>query len=180
MVSSKGVRDAVEVWADVHARLPQAKLVMVGEGPEREHAIALAGRLGIASAVEVRGFVAEEEKRRVLQESSVLLAPSYEEGWGIAVCEALASGLPVVAYRLSTLDELFPAAYLGAPLGDQAALADLAVRVLADSSEAAALSRKGEEAAARYDIDRVAADELEKILRRSSSRPPAREAATRG
>jgi glycosyltransferase involved in cell wall biosynthesis len=95
------------------------------------------------------------------------------------VCEAMASGLPAVAYRLSTLDELFPSAYLGAPLGDRAALADLTVRVLADSSEAAVLSQKGEEAAARYDIDRVAAEELEKILRRSSSRSPARPTATR-
>jgi glycosyltransferase involved in cell wall biosynthesis len=174
MMPSKGVRDAVETWARVRAMLPEARLVLAGEGPEREPAMALARDLGIEGALEWRGFVSEDEKVELLHESSVLLAPSHEEGWGIAVCEALASGLPVVAYRLPTLDELFPDAYLDAPLGDTDALADAAVRVLEDPATAKSLSRRGERTAARYDVDRVATDELEEILRRLSSHAPVR------
>ena len=170
MVPSKGVRDVVEAWAMVAAGLPDAELLLAGEGPERDGALALAGELGIASAVTPLGFVSEDKKRRLLQESSVLVAPSYEEGWGIAVCEALASGTPVVGYRLPVLDELFPESYAGVPVGDSSALAEMTVRVLTDPSLAASLAAKGRETAARYDVERVAAAELDEILRRYSAR----------
>ncbi len=139
---------------------------MVGAGPERKAGEALATQLGISTAVEWRGFVSEEEKRHILSESRLLVAPSYEEGWGISVCEAMASGVPVVAYRLAVLDELFGAAYLGAKPGDVDGLADIIVRVLTDDSVARALSEQGREAAARYDVTRVAAEELGVILER--------------
>ena len=169
MVRTKGVTDAVEAWAWVRRAVPDARLVMVGAGPERESAEAAARRLGIADSVEWRGFVSEEEKRQVLRGSRLLMAPSYEEGWGISVCEALASGLPVVAYRLPVLDELFGSAYLGADPGDVAGLGALAVRVLTDDTLAAGLAQLGRETAARYDVNDVAEAELETILRRVRS-----------
>jgi glycosyltransferase involved in cell wall biosynthesis len=174
LVESKGVRDAIRVWARVHAVIPDAKLVVAGEGPERDVAEALARELGIDSAVEFLGFIPEDDKRRLLRESGVFLAPSYEEGWGIAVGEALASSTPVVAYRLQVLDELFPSSYIAAPRGDQAALADAAIRVLRDVSFAAQVVRNGAETVARYDIERVATSELETILRALNSSHTAR------
>jgi glycosyltransferase involved in cell wall biosynthesis len=166
MAHTKGVIDTIEAWARVRAAVPEASLVMVGIGPERETGGALAERLGVSDSVEWRGFVSEEHKRRILSESRVLLAPSYEEGWGISVCEALASAVPVVAYRLPVLDELFDSAYLGAEPGDVAGLADLAVRVLTEDPLAETLSRAGPETASRYDLSRVAEQELDVILAR--------------
>jgi glycosyltransferase involved in cell wall biosynthesis len=139
---------------------------MVGTGPERAPATALAERIGIADAVEWRGFVSENEKRRILAQSRVLLAPSYEEGWGIAVCEALASGVPVVAYRHPVLDDVFGDAYLAASPGDVERLTELAVRVLTDSRYADERSQAGRVRAERYDVGRVAELELEAILQR--------------
>lgn len=165
LARTKGVTDAVEAWARVRRRVPGARLVLVGTGPEREPAAALAARIGISDALDWRGFVTEAEKRRILGESRVLLAPSYEEGWGIAVCEALASGVPVVAYRHQVLDEVFGAAYLSASAGDLDGLADLAVRVLTDASYAQELSTVGRATAGRYDVGAVAEKELETILR---------------
>jgi glycosyltransferase involved in cell wall biosynthesis len=164
MVHTKGVVDAVETWALVRAAVPDATLVMVGVGPEREHAAARAEELGIADAVEWRGFVSEDEKRRILSESRLLLAPSYEEGWGISVCEALASAVPVAAYRLPVLDELFDSAYLAAPPGDVAGLAELAARALTDNPFAELQSQRGREVAERYDVSAVAEQELQTIL----------------
>jgi glycosyltransferase involved in cell wall biosynthesis len=166
MGRTKGVVDAVRAWAQVRRTVPEARLVMVGAGPEREAGEALARQLEISTAVEWRGFVSEEEKRQILSESRLLVAPSYEEGWGISVCEAMASGVPVVAYRLDVLDELFGPAYLGAQPGDVDGLADLIVRVLTDDSVAKDLSGQGRETAARYDVARVAAEELGVILER--------------
>ena len=165
LARTKGVTDAVEAWARVRQRVAGARLVMVGTGPERERAAALAARIGISDAIEWRGYVSEAEKRRILGESRVLLAPSYEEGWGIAVCEALASGVPVVAYRHPVLDEVFGAAYAGASPADLDRLAELAVRVLTDANYAEELANVGRETAERYDLGGVAEHELETILR---------------
>ena len=165
LARTKGVTDAVEALARVRRRVPDARLVMVGTGPERDPATALAERIGIADALEWRGFVSEAEKRRILAQSRVLLAPSYEEGWGIAVCEALASGVPVVAYRHPVLDEVFGNAYLAASPGDVDGLAELALPVLTDSRYAEELSHAGRMTAERYDVARVADLELEAILR---------------
>jgi glycosyltransferase involved in cell wall biosynthesis len=169
LAHTKGLTDAIEAWARVREVVPEAKLRIVGTGPERQPAAALAERLGLSGAVEWLGFVSEEEKRRLLGESRILLAPSYEEGWGISVCEALASGVPVVAYRLPVLDELFGAAYLGSTPGDVRGLADLAVQVLTDDALADALSGRGRETAKQYDVSRVAEQELETILARRAT-----------
>lgn len=170
MAKVKGVRDAIEAWAQVVRHVPQARLAMVGSGPELEAGQALADRLGVSAAVDWRGFVSEEEKRAILGESRLLLAPSREEGWGIAVAEALASGVPVVAYTLPVLDELFGSAYVGAPLGDIGALADAAVELLTEDALASRLSLEGHKTVARYDVQRVAEQELEHILRHVAAR----------
>jgi glycosyltransferase involved in cell wall biosynthesis len=166
MAHMKGVRDAIEAWASVVQRVPGARLVMVGTGPELRPAQALAERLGVSAAVEWRGFVSEEEKRTILSGSRLLLAPSREEGWGIAVAEALASGVPVVGYRLPVLDELFGSSYVGTPVGDVDALAASASELLVDDALAARLSREGRETVSRYDVQRIAEVELEEVLRR--------------
>jgi glycosyltransferase involved in cell wall biosynthesis len=170
MAHVKGVRDAIEAWARVVRRVPGARLVMVGSGPELQPAQALAERLGVSAAVEWRGFVSEEEKRAILSDSRLLLAPSREEGWGIAVAEGLASGVPVVGYRLPVLDELFGSSYVGTPVGDVEALAAHAVEVLMDDALAARLSRGGREMVSRFDVERVAEHELEEILRHLPTR----------
>jgi glycosyltransferase involved in cell wall biosynthesis len=165
LARTKGVADAVEALARVRRRVPDARLALVGTGPERGPASTLAERIGISDAVDWLGFVSEAEKRRALARSRVLLAPSYEEGWGIAVCEALASGVAVVAYRHPVLDEVFGGAYLAASPGDVDGLAELAVRVLTDAAYAEELSRVGRMTAERYDVGRVAELELDAILR---------------
>lgn len=170
LVRSKGVQDAVRTWASVRQVVPGARLAIAGAGPEREAGTELARTLGIADAVDWLGFVDEDAKRRLLSESRLLLAPSYEEGWGISVCEALASGLPVVAYRLPTLDELFDSAYLAANPGDTDELARLATHVLTDDEAARSLAERGRAVAARYDVARVAESELEVILARLEKR----------
>jgi glycosyltransferase involved in cell wall biosynthesis len=170
MTHVKGPVDAIEAWSRVLHAVPDARLVMVGTGPERERARERARQLGISDRVEWPGFVSEEEKRRLLSRSRLLLAPSYEEGWGIAVCEAFASSLPVVAYRLAVLDELFGSAYLGADVGDVDGIAELAVRTLTEDALAERLAREGRETAERYDVQRVAELELEEIMRRLERR----------
>lgn len=169
LVKTKGVVDAVEAWSAVLRQVPDARLVLVGAGPELEPAQARARELGVDSAIEWRGFVPEREKHAELGAARMMLAPSYEEGWGISVCEGLASGLPVVAYRLPTLDELFGDAYVAVPTGDVEALGRASAEILTDNRRASALSALGRTTAERYDLDQIADQELEHILRATRS-----------
>lgn len=169
MVRMKGVLDAINAWPTVIQAMPAARLVMVGDGPERASAEAHAIRLGLEGSIEWPGFVTEGEKQTELQRARVFLAPSYEEGWGIAVCEALASSLPVVAYRLPTLDELFGTAYVGVPLGDSSALARATADLLLDDDRTRELSARARPVAELYDLDQIADQELEHILRATRS-----------
>jgi glycosyltransferase involved in cell wall biosynthesis len=157
--------DALETWKAVAASLPGARLVVVGVGPERERTERRARDLGVSDLVTWRGFVTEEEKHDLLASARLFLAPSYEEGWGIAIAEALASGLPVVAYRLPTLDEVFGDGYCGVPVGDTRALAEAVLRLLRDDRLTRRLSAVGRDVVQRYDLGRVAQVELETILR---------------
>lgn len=168
LVASKGVVDAIEAWAKVVERCSRAHLHVAGIGPERSRAEQCARELGVADSISWHGFVSEQEKRQLMARSRVFVAPSYEEGWGIAVCEALASGLPVVAYSLPTLDELFGDAYAPVPVGRADALADALVDVLANDDHARALAGQGPVTAARYDLEAVAGRELDAILRQVS------------
>lgn len=164
LMPSKGVLDAVRAWRSVVDRHPEAHLIFAGDGPERARGEGLAHDLGLHDSISWRGFVEEEEKRELLASSRLLLAPSYEEGWGISVCEALASGVAVVAYRLPTLDEVFGDTYVGVPPGDVEALAGAVNDILSDRVAAAELAARGRARAERYDLGRVAEVELERIL----------------
>jgi glycosyltransferase involved in cell wall biosynthesis len=164
LARSKGVLDAVQALALVRRSVPAVQLVMVGSGPERGAAERRAQELGVSDAIEWTGFVSEERKHSLMAQARVFLAPSYEEGWGIAVAEALASGLPVVAYRLPILDEVFGPVYTGVELGSVAQLAAALQTLLTDDAAAERAGSRGREAVAKYDVGRIAQQELEVIL----------------
>lgn len=99
LVEAKGTWDMVTLAVALRDHLPEARIRMVGDGPLRadlERRLADAG----LTNVDVLGFVTEEEKWEALRAASVFVSPSVEEGWGIAVGEALTAGVPVVVYAL--------------------------------------------------------------------------------
>jgi glycosyltransferase involved in cell wall biosynthesis len=81
----------------VRVRVPQARLVVIGDGPHGAVLREQAAALGVADAVEFRGFATRADKVRALQESWVLVQPSPKEGWGLTVVEAGACATAVVA-----------------------------------------------------------------------------------
>jgi len=75
---------------------PRWHAVVLGDGPETDAVLAAAGAAGVADGVDVRGYVPPAELAAALGTATVLLHPSEREGFGLAVLEALAYGLPVV------------------------------------------------------------------------------------
>jgi glycosyltransferase involved in cell wall biosynthesis len=94
LIELKGVRLALEAFAELHAQVP-ARLTLLGEGPLRGALETRARELGIADDVVLRGNLPHAEALRVMHSAHVFLFPSFE-GAGMVVPEAMAAGNPVV------------------------------------------------------------------------------------
>lgn len=142
----KRVQDVVAVFARVNATRPSL-LLMVGDGPERPAAEALAAQLGVAERVRFVGH--HDHFEAVLRECSLFVLPSESESFGLAALEALASGVPVVATAVGGLPDVVLPGQTGAlvPVGDVPAMAAAALDLLRDPARHRALSK-----AARADV----------------------------
>ncbi len=117
MVSQKGIFDLLQVMAELAQTQPAFKLVMVGTGPERDFFIAEMKRLKLNN-IELSGFISETEKISLLKKSAYFFFPSYEEGWGIALAEALYCECRCVCYELEHYRSIFGDFPAYAKLGD--------------------------------------------------------------
>ena len=99
----KRILDAVETFALVREKMP-AKLVMIGDGPDRDAAEALALKHGIQNDVLFLGK--QNEVMRKLSQADLFLLPSQLESFGLAALEAMACEVPVIATNVGGLPEV--------------------------------------------------------------------------
>jgi glycosyltransferase involved in cell wall biosynthesis len=99
LTEQKGVRYLLEAFADVHRSFQDSKLIIIGEGPELERLIALTQQLGIQENVSFEDAVAHSRVSTIMQESSIFVLPSINEGFGLVLLESLANGLPAIAFN---------------------------------------------------------------------------------
>jgi glycosyltransferase involved in cell wall biosynthesis len=99
LVAHKRIEHAIETVARLGRRWPTLRLEVVGRGPWQGRLADYAAERGVADRVVFHGFVPEQDKHEVLARAWVHLCPSVKEGWGIAVLEAGAHGVPTVAYH---------------------------------------------------------------------------------
>ena len=93
----KSVDHLLKAFQIVLHEIPNARLIVVGDGDVRQQLQELAGKLNIAASSEFTGYVSSEEKVRWLNQMDIVVNPSAKEGWGLTVIEANACGTPVVA-----------------------------------------------------------------------------------
>lgn len=151
----KRPQDIVEVFAKIREQVP-ARLVLVGEGPERPRALAHATELGLREHVLFLGRHAAVEE--LLSCADLFLLPSETESFGLAALEAMASGAPVVASRTGGLPEVVEDGVTGylLPVGDTEAMAEAGVRILCDEALHERMSAAGRTVAEeRFSIETV-------------------------
>jgi len=100
LAPTKNPSGALEIYRRVRAELPDARLWMVGSGPEEERLREVAGK---DEGITFFGWVGEERKFRLLARAHVLLVPGVREGFGINVIEAASQGTPAVGYNVHGL-----------------------------------------------------------------------------
>ena len=157
----KSVDQALHAFAKLLKTQSDAFLVVAGDGPERERLEELAHALAIEDSVMFTGFVSGEKLIEALQASDVCLSASKSENMPLAILEALASGLPVVAVRSLGMSELVKdgvSGYLVDP-DDTSALAARVGTLLSDEKLRTQFSEEAMRRAKRYDPS-VVAEEL--------------------
>jgi len=144
----KRVEDVIAVFAKVHQACP-AKLLMVGDGPERPKAEWLAETHGISNDVLFMGK--QNDMAPLLSVADVLLLPSENESFGLVALEAMACEVPVIATRIGGLPEVVEHEEDGFlfGLGDVSAMADASIRLVKDPQLRAEMGRSAREHALR-------------------------------
>jgi len=102
----KGHSELIQAWPDVLARVPSARLRIVGEGDDLPALRQLAQNHGVSSAVEFLGFVTREQLHAEYGRASVFALPSRGEGFGLVYLEAMAHGLPCIGSRSDAAAEV--------------------------------------------------------------------------
>jgi glycosyltransferase involved in cell wall biosynthesis len=94
LAPEKGLTALVDAWPIVLQHRPEARLILIGEGPERPALETQIHQLGLANSVTLAGSTPDPSA--ILRQSDLFVLPSREEGMSIALLEAMALGIPAV------------------------------------------------------------------------------------
>ena len=150
----KRIDDVVRIFYGIQQKLP-AKLIMVGDGPEREIADQLCKDLGIKSKVLFLGNTSDID--RILCFTDLFLLPSASESFGLSALEAMAAGVPVVSSNTGGLPEVNEEGVSGylCPIGDVKAMAEKAIYILEDKARLAQFKQNARKVAERFDEEKI-------------------------
>lgn len=167
----KRVMDVVNIFANIHQEIP-AKLLMIGDGPEREKAEKLCRDLEIGDDVRFLGKL--EAVEEVLSVADLFLMPSEKESFGLAALEAMACEVPVISSNTGGLPELNVHGETGflSPVGDVEDMTRKALFVL-DKSNLPRFKENALKRAREFDISKILPlyeGYYEKILEKSTAK----------
>jgi L-malate glycosyltransferase len=151
----KRLTDTVEILARVREKMP-AKLILVGEGPDRTASHELAHRLGVHDHVVYLGT--QDYIENLLGCADLFLLPSSEESFGLAALEAMSCGTPVIASEVGGLPEVVSHGQDGLlfAVGDTQAMAGGALQLLQDSARFTAFKIAARaKAVEKFDVDTI-------------------------
>ncbi|NNK40541.1 MAG: N-acetyl-alpha-D-glucosaminyl L-malate synthase BshA [Winogradskyella sp.] len=150
----KQIPDVIKVFCNVQKQIP-AKLMMVGEGPEKEQAEKLVEELGLSEKVIFFGN--SNEIDRILSFSDLFLLPSKTESFGLAALEAMASGVPVISTNTGGLPEVNKHGFSGflSKVNDIEDMTTNAIKILKNVSDLATFKANAIKQAQQYDIHQI-------------------------
>jgi N-acetyl-alpha-D-glucosaminyl L-malate synthase BshA len=150
----KRVEDVVRVFARIANEMP-ARLLLVGDGPDRARVQQIGEELGISAQISFLGK--QQSVTELLSCSDLFLLLSETEAFGLVALEAMACGVPVVATDTGGIPEVVTDGETGylAPVGDVETLADRSIEILRDADLWQRMSTASRHAAEQFGADRI-------------------------
>lgn len=163
----KRVEDVVKIFAKVREHV-KSKLILVGDGPERQNIEQLCRELNIMDGISFLGK--QDAVEEVLSISDLFLMPSETESFGLAALEAMACEVPVVSTNAGGIPELNVDGKTGfmCNVGDVASMAEKSIFILSDEDRLKQFKRNARERALDFHIDKIVPhyeDMYEKVIK---------------
>ena len=152
--SVKRIPDVIHIFNAIQKEIP-SKLMMIGEGPEREKAEQLCTELNIENKVVFLGN--SNEVNKILCFSDLFLLPSETESFGLSALEAMASGVPVVSSNSGGLPEVNINGVSGflSPVGDIKSMSQNAIHILKNKTDLEVFKKGAKSTAIKFDIHQI-------------------------
>lgn len=151
----KRVADVVRAFACIQKEMP-ARLLLLGDGPDREHALAVAADLGCQHRVEHMGM--RDDLEKTLQEADLFLSASETESFGLSMLEAMSCGVPCVSTAVGGVGEVIGDTGSLVPLAQPDLMAKAAIAILSDPKRHGQLSLAARQRAIDcFSTDRIVA-----------------------
>ncbi|MGZ4849015.1 MAG: glycosyltransferase family 4 protein [Halobacteriota archaeon] len=164
LVKNKGIFDLIKIWKLVVMGKPTARLAIVGDGPDRESLIKEIKKESLEGNITLCGFVSEDSKFAILQNSKLLLLPSYGEGLPIVFIEAMGCGVPIIAYDFPELRTTLGDAIFYASPGDIDTFSSTVALLLSNKELHTTSAQNGLELSKQYLWSNIAQYELRSIV----------------
>lgn len=152
----KGIIDLFKAWFKVTQRLPNARLAIIAEPNLQEYFEKKIDLENLEKNIDFLGFLDGEEKFKVMKSSKMLLFPSYYESFGLVACEAMACGLPVVAYDLPVYREIYPEGMVRVSAGNVEEFSLAVLDLLSNEKKRGKISQDALRMAKRFNWDETA------------------------
>jgi L-malate glycosyltransferase len=151
----KRVADVVRAFAKIQQAVP-ARLMLLGDGPDREHALAVAADLGCQHRVSYLGM--RDDLESVLPKADLLLSASETESFGLSILEAMSCGVPSVSTAVGGVSEVMGSTGRLVPLANPDLMAKAAIEVLTNEETHSNLSVAARQRAIdNFSTDRIVA-----------------------
>jgi glycosyltransferase involved in cell wall biosynthesis len=156
----KGIFDAVKIWKKVHAAHPNAKIAWIGGGGDtyKNQLNDLLKADSLQDSFHLMGFIEKDEAYSILKSAKIFLCTDHENGWGLAVCEAMASGLPVVSYDIDIFGSVYQKGFKSVTLFDTDSFANEIIKLLDDDKKRTAIAKDAVAQAKKFDHKQVIDD----------------------
>jgi len=138
----KGVEYALYALRHILKKYDKVKLTVVGNGPEEKRLKKLANELGILNHVEFKGFISGEQLSSNYNNADIFIFPSLVEGFGMALAEATACGLPVITSNISAIPEVVGDAGILVEPRSSEAIANAILKLIKDEDLRVELGKK--------------------------------------